>query len=149
MNIDEDSPEAFRNWYEHREQGGHPWEVCRGGNSTHVSLYVCKADNGFYFAVAGSSWGRSNETIHFYLALHRAGMPVMIDEGNKLADRVKGKDKIGIVPRGVTPRYCESRFPGEKILDFMNLPDEKHDEFAKRCVWRDEPEITLLHAAAQ
>ena len=145
MDIDEDSPEAFALWLKDcANRGGHPWEVCRGGNSTHVSLYVCKADNGFYFAVAGSSWGRSNETIHFYLALHRAGMPVMIDEGNKLADRVKGKDKIGIVPRGVTPRYCESRFPGEKILDFMNLPEEKHDEFAKRCVWRDEPEITVL-----
>ena len=145
MDIDEDSPEAFAHWLKDcANRGGHPWEVCRGGNSTHVSLYICKADNGFYFAVAGSSWGRSNETIHFYLALHRAGMPVMIDEGNKLADRVKGKDKIGIVPKGVTPRYCESRFPGEKILDFMNLPEEKHDEFVKRCVWRDEPEITVL-----
>ena len=144
MNIDEDSPEAFRNWYEHREQGGHPWEVCRGGNSTHVSLYVCKADNGFYFAVAGSSWGRSIETIHFYLALHRAGMPVIIDEGNKLADRIKGKDKIGIVPKGVFPRYCSHYFPGEQILDFMNLPEEKHDEFAAKCVWRDEPEISII-----
>ena len=144
MDIDEDSPEAFRNWYEHRERGGHPWEVCRGGNSTHVSLYVCKADRGFYFAVAGSSWGRSNETINFYLALHRAGMPVIIDEGNMLADRIMGKDKIGIVPQGVFPRYCSHYFPGEQILDFMNLPEEKHDEFAARCVWRDESEISII-----
>ena len=144
MDIDEDSPEAFRNWYEHRERGGHPWEVCRGGNSTHVSLYVCKTDRGFFFAVAGSSWGRSNETINFYLALHRAGMPVIIDEGNMLADRITGKDKIGIVPQGVFPRYCSHYFPGEQILDFMNLPEEKHDEFAARCVWRDESEISII-----
>jgi hypothetical protein len=144
MDIDEDSPEAFRNWYEHRERGGHPWEVCRGGNSTRVSLYVCKADRGFYFAVAGSSWGRSNETINFYLALHRAGMPVIIDEGNRLADRITGKDIIGIVPQGVFPRYCSHYFPGEQILDFMNLPEEKHDEFAAKCVWRDEPEISII-----
>ena len=75
---------------------------------------------------------------------YEAGIPVKIWEGKGLADRVMGKDKIGIVPKGVTPRYCESRFPGEKILDFMNLPEEKHDEFVKKCVWRDEPEITLI-----
>ncbi len=145
MDIDEDSPEAFAHWLKHcANRGGHPWEVCRGGNSTHVSLYVDKTDAGYYFSVAGKSWGRSVETINFFLALHRAGIPVKIWEGKGLADRVMGKDKIGIVPKGVTPRYCESRFPGEKILDFMNLPEEKHDEFVKKCVWRDEPEITLI-----
>ena len=145
MDIDEDSPEAFAHWLKHcANRGGHPWEVCRGGNSTHVSLYVDKTDSGYYFSVAGKSWGRSVETINFFLALHRAGIPVKIWEGKGLADRVMGKDKIGIVPKGVTPRYCESRFPGEKILDFMNLPEEKHDEFVKKCVWRDEPEITLI-----
>lgn len=34
--IDPDSAEAFADWLENREKGGHPWEVCRGGNSTHV-----------------------------------------------------------------------------------------------------------------
>jgi len=144
MGIDEDSPEAFRNWYEHRESGGHPWEVCRGGNSTHVSLYVCKADTGFFFAVSGSSWGRSIETINFYLALHRAGMPVIIDDGNELANRFTGKDKIGIVPKGIFPRYCSNYFPGEQILDFMNLPEEKHNEFVAKCIWRDEPEVSII-----
>lgn len=142
--IDENSPEEFSNWYAHRETGGHPWEVCRGGNSTHVSLYVCKVDAGFYFAASGSSWWRSIETIKFYLALHRAGMPVVIDEGNLLADRIRGVDKIGIVPKGVTPCYCSGYFPGEKILDFMNLTTEKQAEFASRCVWRDEPKMTII-----
>lgn len=32
-------PEAFQTWLRDRERhGGHPWEVCCGGNSTHVSL---------------------------------------------------------------------------------------------------------------
>ena len=142
--IDENSPEEFRNWYAHRQRIGHPWEVCRGGNSTHVSLYVSKADAGFYFVASGSSRGRSIETIKFYLALHHAGMPVVIDEGNLLADRIRGDDKIGIVPKGVTPCYCSSYFPGEEILDFMNLPFEKRAALAAKCVWRDEPEITIL-----
>lgn len=142
--VDENSPNEFDYWYTHRAQSGHPWEVCRGGNSTHVSLYICKIDAGFYFAAAGSSWGRSIETIKFYLALHRAGMPVVIDDGNLLADRIRGVDKIGIVPKGVTPCYCSGYFPQEVILDFMNLRHEKREEFAARCVWRDEPELTII-----
>lgn len=142
--IDEESPAAFRKWYHHRKRGGHPWEVCRGGNSTHVALFVSESENGYYFTVAGSSWGRAMETIKFYLALHRAGMPVVIYEGKDLATRLTGEDKIGIVPRGITPRYCESYFPNEKILDFMNLPDEKRDEFVRKCVWRELPEIGLI-----
>ena len=40
----------FEDWLENHERGGHPWEICRGGNSTHISLYVCKNDQGFYFS---------------------------------------------------------------------------------------------------
>ena len=83
------------------------------------------------------------ETIKFYLALHRAGMPVVIYEGKALATRLIGEEKIGIVPRGIFPRYCESYFPGEKILDFMNLPDKKQDEFAQKCIWQKLPEVRL------
>jgi hypothetical protein len=47
--IDGDSPEAFNEWYHSGSRmGAHPWEICRGGNSTHISLYVLKRNgNGF------------------------------------------------------------------------------------------------------
>lgn len=33
--IAPESPEAFEAWYSsNARHGGHPWEVCRGGNST-------------------------------------------------------------------------------------------------------------------
>jgi hypothetical protein len=35
--LDEDSAGQFEVWYNDRHRGGgHPWEVCRGGNSTHI-----------------------------------------------------------------------------------------------------------------
>ncbi|MBO5306978.1 MAG: hypothetical protein J6C40_03135 [Lentisphaeria bacterium] len=142
--IDENSPEAFRQWLKNRNQSGHPWEVCRGGNSTHVSLFVSKTENGFYFTVDGKSWARSIESIKFYLALHRLGMPVKINKGKRLAERLLGKNKVGIVPEGVFPRYCESLFPGEEILDFINLPYENREQLAAKCNWHAIPEVTLL-----
>ena len=143
--IAPDSADAFYAWLHDRDRrGGHPWEVCRGGNSTHVSLYVGNDDKGYYLSVAGNAWSRTVETVKFYLALRRAGLPVYIHEAKILSDRLTEKEKIGIVPDGVMPAYCENLFPNEKIIDFMNLPDEHRDELAKYCVWQKEIELSLI-----
>ena len=71
-------------------------------------------------------------------------MPVKINKGKRLAERLLGKNKVGIVPEGVFPRYCESLFPGEEILDFINLPYENREQLAAKCNWYAIPEVTLL-----
>ena len=142
--IDENSPSAFETWYNDRMRyGGHPWEVCRGGNSTHVDLYVMMDEKGYYFYTAGNAWNRSVEAAHFYLSIYRAGYPVTISDGRAMADRFLGVYRIGIVPAGVIPNYCESYFPGEKILDFMNLDKEDEEKILEYIVWQDIPEQNL------
>lgn len=98
--IDPDSPEAFRDWLHDRtHSGGHPWEVCRGGNSTHIDLYVGDDDGeGYYLGLGGSSYGRTVEVVQFYLALHRAGLPVYLWDAKLIADRMRGDDIVGVVP---------------------------------------------------
>ena len=143
--IDGDSPEAFHEWYNDRNHhGGHPWEVCRGGNSTHVSLYVHEDEDGYTLTVAGDAWTRTIESVKFYLALRRAGLPVYMMEATALADRLTEKEKIGIVPEGVMPAYCHSYFQNEHIIDFMNLPDENREKLLPHCVWQKEPVVSLL-----
>ena len=61
-----------------------------------------------------------------------------------LADRLLEKEKIGIVPDGVIPAYCESLFPNENIIDFMNLPFENRDELLPYCVWQKGKEVKLI-----
>ena len=47
LEIDENDPTSFKTWYlDSSRYGGHPWEVCRGGNSTHINLYVHHDDGG-------------------------------------------------------------------------------------------------------
>lgn len=143
--IDPDSPEAFRKWLVDTPRGGgHPWEVCRGGNSTHISLHVGKDESGYYTSLSGSAYGRSAETIKFYLALRRNGIPVQLHDGDHLADRVQGKEKVGVVPQGVIPKYRHSDFPGEDIIVFMNLPFEDTEAVAARCVWQDIREVKII-----
>lgn len=143
--IDPDSPEAFLQWLTNRDRrGGHPWEVCAGGNSTHIDLFVRHDADGYYLVLAGSSWGRTIETVKFYLALHRKGLPVCVREAKTLVERMQETEKIGIVPEGVYPVYCEGRFPDEHIITFQNLPSENQEEVAKHCVWQEIREVTLL-----
>ena len=136
--IDENSYDEFKKWLLNPDfhQGGHPWEVCRGGNSTHISLYVVNDEKGFYLILDGKSFGRSIETIRFFNALKKIGAPIFLNDAQNILNRLLGNDKIGIVPYYVTPRYCESYFPNEKILDFMHLDNEKEEEMVKLVKWQ-------------
>ena len=131
--INPDSPEAFHEWLINRERhGGHPWEICRGGNSTHISLYVCYENTGYSLILAGSAVSRTIETIKIYLALKAKDLPVFL-----LAQRVTGEELIGIVPEGVVPAYCSSWFPGQNVISFMNLPDDAPEKLAEKCAWQE------------
>ena len=142
--IDPDSPTEFSTWYHDSNRlGGHPWEVCRGGNSTHIDLYVVADNDGYSLRVAGSSTWRSVEAIKFFLALHRAGLPVVISQAELLKSRLSGMEKVGIVPVGVWPTYCQSRFPNEDVEAFINLPREDEEKMIPRCVWQPLTQIEL------
>ncbi len=148
--IDPDSPEAFADWLINREQGGHPWEVCRGGNSTHVSLYVLTntaTGGGYRLALAAKSYGRCIEGIKFFLALRHAGLPVIIYGAQFLKERLLGRERVGIVPYEVFPAYCHSRFPGENIESFMHLDYENPDAEIELAEWKSIKPVILKEAA--
>lgn len=82
--LDGDSPEAFAQWLKERPRTGHPWEVCRGGNSTHIDCIVHQDAHGYYLVVAGLAETRTIEAVRFFLALYRAGVPVCIRNAEEL-----------------------------------------------------------------
>ena len=142
--IDGDSSTEFENWYNDKTRGGgHPWEVCRGGNSTHVSLFVRHDNDGYYLDVDGKSYGRSIETLKFYFALKRKNIPVFLSDAKELLKRILETDKIGIVPHFVLPFYCESSFPDEKILDFIHINLDEDKSLLKYITWQNIEEQFL------
>lgn len=147
MGLDEinpDSPEEFRAWFEVKANWGHPWEVCAGGTHNHIDLSVQLDARGYYLRLAGSAWDRTIETVRFFLALYRAGVPIALHEAKILASRLEGTEKIGIVPEGVYLFYCRSMFRRKKIIDFMHLPEEHRDELLPFCQWWPLQEIKLI-----
>ncbi|MDR0784202.1 MAG: hypothetical protein LBE83_10665 [Propionibacteriaceae bacterium] len=143
LDLDPTSADAFAEWVKSGSKGGHPWEILRGGNSTHVSLYASYDDQGWWFTVAGRSAGRSVETARIYLALVAAGLPAELRDATNLATMLIGADDIGIVPEDVVPRYCHSYFPGEEVISFMNLEPELADPVIDRAYWYPIPLVRL------
>lgn len=141
--IDDQDPEAFRKWLvEDRRLGGHPWEIMRGGNSTHLSLFVFYENDKYYLLLAGLH--RRAELVRSYFALKKERIPVKVHEGMRIADAVLGHDYIGIVPSTVIPKYCDSYFPNMKIISFMRFYNDEDDkELLPYITWQDIPKMEL------
>ena len=166
--IDFDDPAAWDEWYFHREQhGGHPWEVCRGGNSTHVDLRVMHdrrdldfyyrtgeiseaeyqqkiLSSGYYFLVGGTH--RAAEAVRFYTALSTAGLPVILSDAEDIMTRFDGTGYVGIVPHSVPTRYCEDLFPEKygDIIDFIHVYGDEMEKFGDAVEWLPEEEAKLI-----
>jgi len=135
--IPGNSPKAFHEWYHSGKSAGcHPWEICRGGNSTHISLSVYPEKDQWKLYLAGSSIGRVEETVKMALALYDHQIPFILVQAEEIGRMVTGTDFIGLVPDSITPRYCHSLFPKEeKIIDFMNLPHDYEKEVISAANW--------------
>ena len=143
--IDFEDAEAWDEWYSGPRGGGHPWEIVRGGNSTHVDLFVCHDDDGYYFRIHGKH--RQLEAVTFYTTLSTAGLPVYLEDANEILARFDGGDFVGIVPHSTFPRYCEGMFPKEygKVIDFMHVYDEEIEQYGKEIIWLPEEETKLIN----
>jgi hypothetical protein len=137
--LDPDSAEAFRKWFhDPSRRGGHPFEVCRGGTSTHISLYVDrKVNEGWFMWLGGSSTMRVNETVKFAIALYNNQAPFVLHNAEEIYNMICGTDYIGIVPDEFSPSYCHSLFDhdDERIIDFMNLDWEENDKIIAAAEW--------------
>jgi len=120
LDLDSDSPAVFRTWYEGGGwAGSHPWEICRGGNATHISLQVARAGEGWKLYLDG--FHRAVETAKMAIALSENATPFVLNKKQEMLRMLKGVDDVGIVPENITPRYCHGMFPAEdQINDFLN-----------------------------
>lgn len=141
--IDPKSPEEYREWlFDDRRFGSHPWEIIRGGNTTHLSLYVIHREGKYYLMLDGLR--RRAELVRSYFALKRENVPVVVNDGQRIAEAIQGKDYIGIVPHCVIPKYCDNLFPDVKIITFMHFYNNDEDKgLLSYITWYDIPPMQL------
>ena len=132
LDIDPESHQEFADWIDgkhpKKSSGGHPWEIRRGGNTTHIDLSVYRhpyrPEKGFTAELRGESLTRLTETVRMFLALHRAGKPVTIADPDGIRMRILAQDNIGIVPEYSTLHRANQHFPKEQhVYDVMHYSD--------------------------
>ncbi|MDP1608957.1 MAG: hypothetical protein Q8L98_06565 [Chlamydiales bacterium] len=131
LKIAENSKEEFADWIDgkhpKRTIGGHPWEIKRGGNTTHIDLSVSRyayAKDGFVVQLRGPSISRLKETISMFLGIHEAGLPITIDDPQGIRKRLLGQDNIGIVPCFDSLHRANQHFhEDDSVYDVMHYDD--------------------------
>jgi hypothetical protein len=124
VELPPESADAFKQWYHSSRGGGHPWEVYRGGNTTHIDLGVTEKADGWSVFLRGSSTSRMAETIRIALALVKEGLPVEIHDAEELRTRLLGMDNMGIIPKFMMNHRASQNFEKEdRVFDCAHLHD--------------------------
>jgi len=131
LDIDETSEQEFADWIDgshpKRAMGGHPWEIKRGGNTTHIDLYVIRPyikKEGFKIELRGESIGRMVETMKMLLAIHEASLPISIANPEGVRKRLLTQDNIGIVPCYSSLHRANQHFRKEDdVYDVMHYDE--------------------------
>ena len=144
LEIDGDSKQEFADWIDGKHPkkttGGHPWEIKRGGNTTHIDLYVSRpryGNEGFIITIRGRSISRLKEAICMFIGIHDKELPITIDDPDGIRKRLLAQDNIGIVPCFNSLHRANQRFhEHENVYDVMH-----YDDFG-RSKRRAQPFIT-------
>lgn len=131
LDIDEESTGEFGDWIDgkhpKRSTGGHPWEIKRGGNTTHVDLAVYRppgGKDGFHIELIAPALGRLAEAVRMLLAIHARRLPITIDDPEGIRKRLLAQDNIGIVPRHETLHRAAQDFDKNRsVYDVMHYAD--------------------------
>ena len=81
------------------------------------------------------------------IALYENNIPFLLSNAEEIVHMISGTDFIGIVPDGVTPRYCHGMFPEEdRIIDFMNLDNDERTQVAiiEKSFWYPLEKIDII-----
>ncbi len=123
LKVNPKSPQALRDWYNSGErQGCHPWEIYRGGNSTHIDLAITSyGSDDFQIELNAFSTTRLVETCRIAIALKKAGLPFVLANRDSYLLRILEEDWIGILPSHAGIKYGYQQFP-----DTYNVADCIH-----------------------
>lgn len=131
LDIDEKSTEEFGDWIDgkhpKRSTGGHPWEIKRGGNTTHIDLAVYRPPgrtDGLRIELIAPALGRLAEAVRMLLAIHARKLPIGIADPEGIRKRLLAQDNIGIVPRQETLHRAAQDFDENRsVYDVMHYAD--------------------------
>lgn len=155
--LPEDDPDAFREYFRKKEpwykwNGGHPWEIRTSMSIEHsMHLYPVQRNAGWCFLVSGSAYSSSVEAVQYVLALRRAGMPVILNDAEKIIPRFTETDMVAICPDseslflwvGVPERVRPYANDGITLSNEIVKKSGMRKQIIAETKWLPEPELSL------
>lgn len=132
LEIDGDSQQEFADWIDGKHpkkgMGGHPWEIKRGGNTTHITLAVYRPPysqrNRFIIELCGEAWTRFAETLKMLYAIHEAGLPITITNPESVRKRLLAQDNVGVIPSYDSYHRANQYFPAKQdVFEVLHYKD--------------------------
>jgi hypothetical protein len=112
--LPQDDAAAFAQWYHAGAgSGGHPWEIFRGGNSTHIDLTPRWDEHakGWFIEIRAFSSTRLAEACRMALAFHAQGWPFRLAHRESYLRRLLAEDHLGVLPDFHDLKYGWQKFP--------------------------------------
>jgi len=124
LDIAGDSKQEFSDWIDckhpKRIGGGHPWEIKRGGNTTHIDLSVSRPSvyikEGFKVELRGPAITRLKETLQMFLAIHDTSRAISIADPEGTRKRLLAQDNIGIIPSYASLHRANQHFKADECV---------------------------------
>ncbi|MBU4485125.1 hypothetical protein KKA47_06870 [bacterium] len=124
IDISPDCSKDLVKWYNSGRGGGHPWEICRGGNSTHIDLGILHEYNKWFIFLNGNSTGRMLETARMALIFYKKKMPFRWFDFKDVQLKMEGRDNIGTIPERFSLHRANQLFNREdKVFDCLHYSD--------------------------
>lgn len=134
--IDQESPEAMREFME-----GHPWinhgfEVILGRGCSRVHLWPVLDEDGWYLHLSGHFDWHATEMALMWRKLNEMGVPTYISNAAELAKLLRGEDLILIAPKTECVDYMSgSEKFGRKVGLAIHLWEEYRRQFISAAEW--------------
>lgn len=140
LDIDPNSPVAFSQWYHGSRGGGHPWEIYRGGNTTHIDLGVRFEENkGWIIYLNSEATSRLVETARIALGFIEKDLPFELLNGKSIRMKLHNLDNIGLVPDWHSTHRAASEFPDEfhvyDCIHLRNLETREEKKVISLATW--------------
>lgn len=133
LDIDPNSPEAFEKWFQGGRRGGHPWEIYRGGNTTHIDLGVQHHEVfGWSIFLNAPSTSRMVECVNIALAFIEEDLAFEFSNSKSYRQRLLGLDNVGIVTEWFSTHRANQSYPEDlDVYDCIHLTDLNKTEQRK------------------
>ncbi|WP_304426868.1 hypothetical protein [uncultured Adlercreutzia sp.] len=146
LEVDPDSPQAFREWYlANKNVLDHNFEIFMGRGCSRVHMNPELRDDGSWsISLWGSITWHAADIARMWKHMNEAGLPVYLHDADAVADALEGSDYVLVVPRHDPIDYVRGEHFGKRISTAVHIWEEYYEAIVMRTNWQPLPVPSIV-----